>query len=472
MNLSEIQKYHSLTEARIETSLLLLDPRNPRINVGDDTDYSEDDIAKDYVQNEIFHRINKNEHHIAELISGFKNTGFSSGISTFIVKEIPGTGKFLVLEGNRRTTAIKQLLLNSHTLDRNVLESIRRIKVQIFKYEENPHFSEEEIIDIILGKIHITGPLAWGAMEKAHYIHKTYLRELKKSLGDYYQGYYQDDYKALKRTADFFDLKNSEVIKNIKVYNIFSQLKESGYDPKNDRYSLLELSVSDKEISEQYFGLDEFFDFSEVGMERFNNLCLEGNPPVIKNPQNMKDFIAILKRGNKEDINAVEEGLITVEEVALGLRQNQNKKNFANKLKDIQKKFENLNLHEFTNSQEEKKIINEIIKMLKGKIIPLFNDGVTPPPPEKTDSLTNIQTAIGMSSEDLRKTIISTVKSCVNQTCTQDSLVTRVLKEMDIHSRGEPRKNFADRVDRELAILIEEKSIKVYKAKNVRLRAS
>jgi len=472
MNLSEIQKYHTLTEMVVSPVSLLLDPTNPRINVGDSITYSEEELSKESVQLEILHRINKKEHHIADLIAGIKSSGFIPSLSTFIVKGVPGTGKYLVLEGNRRTTALKQLLINSDDLNSEVLESIKRVKVQRFDYVSNPYFSEEEIIDIILGKIHMTGPLAWGAMEKANYIHNTYLRELKKALGSEYMERYQHNSLALKRTTDFFDFKRSDIVKNLKIYNVFSQLRSAGYNPENDRYSLLELAVGDKDISQGYFGLDNHFNFSEVGLERFNNLCLDGSPAKIRNPQNMKDFITIYKRGNKDDIYAVEAGLITVEEVAQGLRKRQNKNNFSKKLKDIKRKLENLNLCEFTNSKEEKAVTLEIIKILNEKVIPLFSSEPALPKKKVSHTNNNIHSIIGMNSIELKRTIVETIGSCPNHSCTKDSLVTKILRSLNIHTRGKPRKNFEDRVERELALLVNEGEVKVYRAKNIRLKVA
>lgn len=469
MDLSEIQKYHCLEEMWVDTNQLLLDPTNPRINLDETTPLKDIDLAKENIQEEIYQRINKKEHHISDLIEGIKNSGFSSGISTFIVKEIAGTGKYLVLEGNRRTTAIKYLLKNSHLLNNNVYESIKRIKVQRFEYIQNPYFPEEAIIDIILGKIHITGALAWGAMEKAHYIHKTYLRELQKSYVFESEVYYFHDDAVLKRTTGFFDFKKADIIKSIKVYNVFSQLRSNGYKPDSDRYSLIELAVSDQAVSENYFGLDEYFDFSEEGMDRFNTLCLEGTPPIIRNPQNFKDFIMIYKGGEMGDIRSIENRSITIEELARDYNARLNSNNFAKKLQDIKRKLETLNIGEFKNSPEERKATSEIVSLIKNRLIPLFSSDSTIQTPEDETDI-NIHTVIGMNSCRLKNIIVETIDDCPNGTCTSDSIATRILKKLGVVTRGEPRKQFEDRVEVEIAALIAEGSIKAYKAKNTRLR--
>jgi hypothetical protein len=472
-NIAEINKYHSLKEIWVNPDVLLLDPTNPRINVGDDIEYTEWELAKEKVQYEIFHRINKAEHHIADLIENIRNSGFNSGISTFIVKEIPGTGRYLVIEGNRRTTAIKQVLLNSNQISSSIIQTLKKIKVQRLDYVPNEYFSEEEIIDIILGKIHLSGPLAWGAMEKAHYIFKTYMRELKKYLGTDYNDYFVFDQKCIKRTSDFFNFKYAEIVKNLKIYCVFSQLRINGYEVDNDRYTLIDIAVNSKNFSEDYFGFDEWYDFSEEGLERFNILCLEDNCPIT-NPKNFKDFIKIYNECGKDEVSSILNGDITIEEVAYDLRQQKEEKNFVNKLTIIKKKIEKLNIHEFKNSKEERRVTGEIIKLLKQKLIPLFqNSGDT----RKINSTKksggwpkNIQEATGMNAEFLQSLIVETIAECKNGSCTLDSLPTRILKFMEIKSRGEPRKQFVDRIDKELGRLIDDGKVQPYKAKNKRLR--
>ena len=77
-----------------------------------------------------------------------------------------------------------------------------------------------------------------------------------------------------------------------------------------------------------------------------------------------------------------------------------------------------------------------------------------------------------MSSEDLHSVIIDTIEDCPNSSCTRDSLVTKVLKYLEIQTRGKPRENFADRVEVELVKLIADGTIEQYKAKNTRLRVN
>ena len=85
-----------------------------------------------------------------------------------IVKRVGGTNKFLVIEGNRRTTAIKHLLNESEKLKPIVRATLTRLRVKQFFYKTNAEFTKAAVIDILLGTIHITGRLPWGALERAY----------------------------------------------------------------------------------------------------------------------------------------------------------------------------------------------------------------------------------------------------------------------------------------------------------------
>ena len=70
------------------------------------------------------------------------------------------------------------LLERKSEINADVLKSILSIPVQVFEYVPNSKYSEDEVVDVLLGTIHVEGPESWGAMEKAYYIYRTYEREL------------------------------------------------------------------------------------------------------------------------------------------------------------------------------------------------------------------------------------------------------------------------------------------------------
>ena len=75
-----------------------------------------------------------------------------------------------------------------------------------------------------------------------------------------------------------------------------------------------------------------------------------------------------------------------------------------------------------------------------------------------------------VTMEEIQNAILLALSKCSNQSCTISSLTSRVLKELEIRTRGNPFEKFERRVKRCLDILENQKLIEKYKAKNRRVR--
>ena len=75
-----------------------------------------------------------------------------------------------------------------------------------------------------------------------------------------------------------------------------------------------------------------------------------------------------------------------------------------------------------------------------------------------------------IAATEIQETIVSALSKRPNQSCTLDSLTARVLKELDVLTRGNPRMNFQRRVMQSVEILERRGRIEKYKAKNRRIK--
>ncbi|WP_051961977.1 AAA domain-containing protein [Methylobacter sp. BBA5.1] len=75
-----------------------------------------------------------------------------------------------------------------------------------------------------------------------------------------------------------------------------------------------------------------------------------------------------------------------------------------------------------------------------------------------------------IDSPEIQQVILKVLSECPNQSCTVDSLATRVLKELGIITRGNPRLEFEKKVNKCLGILQRKDKIMKYKAKNWRVK--
>ena len=370
MDFSSISNCYELKEIAVEPSQLLVDPNNPRIamDVESDRKFTLEDVVKPDMQRTIVSLINKNAYHIAELIHGICTFGFIYAGDDMIVKRVPrrthGADTFLVIEGNRRTTAIRHLLESPELLATAVARTLKSLRVKEFIYVPNDDFTEDAVIDILLGKIHINGRLPWGALERAHYIYKSYLRESESNVGHRRFEYVVE---CAKEIAAFFGLKVGEVRKNLMVYRVYEQLKWQGFQVKPDHFSLIEMAVSNGGLRKNYFELDgKTFNFSQTGLSRFDSLCI-GRDRQIKNPPDFRTFAKVF-RESRTDVEFIESGSRTLAHVANLLYRRQRRNAFLGQLQEIKTQIDNLEPALFRRERAEVELIKEIRQVVEKKL--------------------------------------------------------------------------------------------------------
>ena len=374
MDISTISKFYRLESIKVKPDQLLLDPNNPRIvlDVNTERKFTEEQLVSTEVQQYILSVVNKQTHHIAELIRGIRSSGFIDKGDDMIVKQIPNTKKFLVLEGNRRTTAIKHLLSDDESLRATVRDTLGTLHVKQFIYKPNPEFSEEAVIDILLGTIHITGRLPWGALEKAYYIYNSYLREMRK-----YRRSGEFDYmvNCSREVAAFFNMSVKGVRKEIIVYRVYEQLKEEGYEVKAHHFSLINMAVTDRQLSEDYFELSPVtLRFSSRGLAHFDKLCVRTEKPI-SNPKDFRQFAEVYRNGTEYEVSLIESNTQSVSSVLDRVNGRQGEREFLSRLEDILERLEVLEPAGFRGIKGEIDAIREIKDLVDEKLWRLAGKG-------------------------------------------------------------------------------------------------
>ena len=367
MDISTISRCYDLTSITVEPGQLLVDPKNPRIvlDVDSDQEFTATELTKPNVQDYILSVINKDAYHIADLIRGIKASGFIDKGDDMIVKQIPQTEKYLVIEGNRRTTAIKHLLSDKQNLRPAVRSTLVSLHVKEFTYKPNEEFTEEAVIDILLGTIHITGHLAWGALEKAYYIHNSYRRELRKFTVNSEFEYVLECSRAV---AAFFNLSVRGVRKHLIVYRVYEQLKEEGYEVMPHHFSLIEMAVVGRSLSTEYFELDsERFLLSRKGLSRFDSLCIRHNKPI-NNPGEFQRFSNLFKNGTAYEVSLVETRERSLDDVAARVDKRLQRREFLNQLEDVKAQLDSLEPAAFRGLRAEIDLIVRIRHMVEDKL--------------------------------------------------------------------------------------------------------
>lgn len=196
----------SFSSKSINVEQLIYDPQNPRLpSKMKDMD---EDATLDYMLR------NGN---ITELMESIAELGYSSAEPLLVVKAAVKE-KYLVVEGNRRLTALK--LLNDPLLAKVrkqiVIDIAKHAKVVPSEIPCILYDSREEILNY-LGYRHITGIKEWGSLEKAKYLKELF--EANIDEGD-------EIYKTL---AKMIGSRSDYVERLLTAYELYCYANDKAY---------------------------------------------------------------------------------------------------------------------------------------------------------------------------------------------------------------------------------------------------
>lgn len=234
-----------MLNAKIETvniSQLFLDPNNFRlINEKNYTPVNKEKICDEQVQRRTLTLLcgNKNEN-IQDLLDSFKANGYLP-VDQIQVKKIENSNNFLVLEGNRRTAALKILKelyenesIDTQKFDVNFLKSIP-VVVYSGADDEVQQF-------IVMGLKHISGNKKWGEWNQA---------QLVKSL-------YNSEKMSEEEICASIGIDKTSLRRNLRALSLIEQYKDSDFGDQfsTSMYPIFREAVSNNGIKD-WIGWDD-----------------------------------------------------------------------------------------------------------------------------------------------------------------------------------------------------------------------
>lgn len=150
---------------------LLLDPNNPRFSeLGEGyDDIQEARFADEKVQKSTFEKMRSPAFNVAELKDTIKTIGFLQ-MDRIVVREWTGPKsetKYVVIEGNRRVTALKWLIqlhdVGKETFDDEALANLSNLECLLLDLKLAPKAANL----ILPGLRHVSGIKEWGPYQKA-----------------------------------------------------------------------------------------------------------------------------------------------------------------------------------------------------------------------------------------------------------------------------------------------------------------
>lgn len=168
--MENLSKY--LHPLNVRLNELLLDPNNPRFaELGDEVEpVPEPRFAESKIQKEAFEKMKSDRFDVAELRDGMKTIGFLP-MDKIVVREWHSDQdedkKYVVVEGNRRVTALKWLIdlheTGRGTLTTDQIENFTNLEVLLLDDKHAPAASKW----ILPGLRHVSGIKEWGPYQKA-----------------------------------------------------------------------------------------------------------------------------------------------------------------------------------------------------------------------------------------------------------------------------------------------------------------
>ena len=370
-----------LKEQKINTEDLLLDPNNPRFSKHYDEITPQDKFEDEEEQRKVYELMvdPKNKFEIEVLISAIKADGFIPVDKIFVRKL---NKKYLVIEGNRRVTAIKKIIKNNKNhikgyeeIDGVTLELLKQIKEVSCVVIDVEGPTAEEQVQKILGLRHHGSILPWKPLPAAFNLYQKYMAEycLQNNSNPKEPENFIYDVPLVKKVSAIFSVDWTDVRRQIKLYRVYLQLIEASHRHPNvespESFSMIEETLS-KEVLRKRFGYDDIKSiFSESGVELILDLYfgLKDAPAVITSASvgksNIRDFAYVLAEGTEGDINRIIEDREAAGVVKSGVEAKSYHESLQNTLELVIKKLDQIELGDIKSdgfAPIEKDFINRI----------------------------------------------------------------------------------------------------------------
>lgn len=226
----------------INLSQLMLDPNNYRLSYDSlDTQY-EDKFVVD-LQDDIEKKLSKEK--LSDLMDSILENGFLE-VDRIVVRRLKGINdKYLVVEGNRRTAALKSLLHEHNegylNLGPDLLEKMSSLSVVLINSENENDVKEYQ--HTLMGVRHVSGPKKWTGMQSAKLICDLFVEN-----------------KTASQIGSLLGISAIEANRRMRGYVAYKQLVKNeiyGSFTKSKHYALLLEFLSKKEARDWLDWSDE-----------------------------------------------------------------------------------------------------------------------------------------------------------------------------------------------------------------------
>ncbi len=242
---------------------------------------------------------------IKDLMDSFTKVGYVP-IDKIVIKEI-GKGNYVVIEGNRRISALKTLRTQHDngkvTLDEELLSDMDRLPAMELQTEGLEESEISHRISVLLGIRHHGSLLEWSALPKAFNIFKTYSSVIPQ------QEVFKEEGPRINQVAAILSIKKGEVKEGLISYVTFKQLQKELEGVKDRHFSLIKAVVTNPKLTRNGFITlvgKKTYELDEDSVQNIEAVCqfeirddLDQGQKVLNDP---KDAIILGKLVEKSKI--------------------------------------------------------------------------------------------------------------------------------------------------------------------------
>lgn len=291
----------NLRKILVKPEKLILDPNNPRFMTREDDRVNEDDYLDLEIGGATLKKIypdGKDMYKIEQLINSIKQNGWWP-VDYIFVRKFGEDDRYVVLEGNRRIAAIREIK-NDSNADPALKKSLEAIKVMEVIDPGSPAKLKRKIT-YLLGVRHHGSLVKWTAFAQAHNIYKRYLEVSDQTPESFAWNKGQG-----QAVADTLSITLDDVVDRLKVYRAMDQLgnvsevKNGPGGMKGRYYSVCEepLSRPGKKLGRYIIQDPQTFLLTDDSLVRMNTTChfsvKDRNNAPIRNPQEWRYLDKIL----------------------------------------------------------------------------------------------------------------------------------------------------------------------------------
>lgn len=368
-----------LRAIQVDPMKLLLDPNNPRFVSSKEERVSEDKIAHPGVVSatakKMFPSKNDDPYRIVELMQSIETNGWQPVDSIFVRKH-EKEDAHVVLEGNRRVTAVQQLL-GDKGLPASIRADLAKIEVMEVMGERDPEALERQV-SYLLGVRHHGSLKRWSPFAQACNVLECFMEKAGLKDGDEFHW----DKRVGRQVAEALSIPLTgrrsveERLSVLQAMKSVADLPNVGPSNLKDRYFSLfaELLARRGQKLGEYIKQDpKTFRFDEDSAKKIEKLCCfsvpkrEGAPIV--NPQEWRPLNEILKDKDESkremNLRRVEEGKERPSVVWAQRQEELKKLEWSMWLEKVHAVIKKVQLGQInTDDQEMRKTVSRLIDVL------------------------------------------------------------------------------------------------------------